>query len=296
MSLDDVTQSKASVQTPVRAQVGRGRGSPALPPSAEYLRYLKKRRRFRVLVLGTQVLVLILGLLVWQFGGTAKWWDTLLTSTPSTVWRTFWKLSGRGVLWTNTGVTLKETVISFAIAMVAGVVISTMIWWSRFLSQVLEPYLVVLNAMPKTALGPIFIIWLGMDLSIYGMAISISLIVTILTVTNGFIGIDPNKVKLMRTLGANNWQILRKMVYPASLPTLVSAVKVNIGLTLVGVIVGEFLSAKAGLGYMILYGGQVFDMSMVMTAIVVLAILSAVLYGIVVAAEAVVRRHSRALR
>lgn len=271
-------------------------GTTPLPPSQEYRRYLRRRRRSRTAVAGTQLLVLVAAITLWQVGGTLKWWDPLLTSTPSTVWRTFWKLSYEGTLWTNAAVTLEETLISFAVAMVAGVLIATMIWWSPFLSRVLDPYLVVLNAMPKTALGPIFIIWLGMDLSIYGMAISISLIVTILTVTNGFNGVDPNKVKLMRTFGANNGQILRKVIYPASLPTIVSAVKVTIGLTLVGVIVGEFLSAKAGLGYMILYGGQVFDMSMVMTAIVVLILMSAVLYAIVVGVESLVRRRSRASR
>ena len=267
----------------------------SLPPSPEYRDYLRRRRRTRTAVVGTQLLVLVAALALWQIGGSLKWWDPLLTSTPSTVWRTFWQLSSEGILWTNTAVTLQETLISFAVAMVAGVVIATMIWWSPFLSRVLDPYLVVLNAMPKTALGPIFIIWLGMDLSIYGMAISISLIVTILTVTTGFKGVDPNKVKLMRTLGADNGQILRKVIYPASLPTIISAVKVNIGLTLVGVIVGEFLSAKAGLGYLILYGGQVFDMSMVMTAIVVLVLLSAVLYAVVVGVDSLVRRRSRVL-
>ena len=267
-----------------------------LPPSQEYLDYLRRRRRFRSAVIAVQLAILVVALAFWQVGGALKWWDPLLTSTPSTVWRTFWKLSAEGSLWTNTAVTLEETLISFGVAMVAGVVVATMIWWSPFLSRVLDPYLVVLNAMPKTALGPLFIIWLGMELSIYGMAISISLIVTILTVTNGFKGVDPNKVKLMRALGANNGQILRKVIYPASLPTLVAAVKVTIGLTLVGVIVGEFLSAKAGLGYMILYGGQVFDMSTVMTAIVVLVVISAALYAAVVAVESVVARRSRAIR
>ena len=271
------------------------KGATSLPPSPEYLDYLRRRRRSRAAVVGTQLLVLLAALALWQIGGSLKWWDPLLTSTPSTVWRTFWQLSSEGTLWTNTAVTLQETLISFAVAMVAGILIATMIWWSPFLSRVLDPYLVVLNAMPKTALGPIFIIWLGMDLSIYGMAISISLIVTILTVTTGFNGVDPNKVKLMRTLGANNGQILRKVIYPASLPTIISAVKVTIGLTLVGVIVGEFLSAKAGLGYLILYGGQVFDMSMVMTAIVVLVLMSAVLYAAVVGVDSLVRRRSRTL-
>src|SRR5699024_3319543 len=131
------------------------------------------------------------------------------------------------------------------------------------------------------------------DLSVYGMAISISVVVTILNLINGFMGVDPNKVKLMRALGAGKWQILRKVIYPASLPSLISAIKVNIGLTLVGVIVGEFLSAKAGMGYMILYGGQVFDMSMVMTAIVMLALMSILLYALVVGVERLLKYVSR---
>lgn len=261
--------------------------------SRAYRDYLRKRRRTRAGVITAQVLVLAAVLAFWQVGADVRLWDPLLTGTPSTIWSTFWKLSAQGSLWTNTAVTLEETLVSFAVAMVAGVVIATAIWWSPFLSRVLDPYLVMGNAMPKTALGPIFFIWLGSRLSVYGMAISISLIVTILTVTTGFVGVDPDKVKLMRTFGANRRQILVKAVLPGSLPTLLSAVRVNIGLTLVGVIVGEFLSSKAGLGYMILYGGQIFDLSQVMTAIVMLVVMSAVLYAVLVGVESLVRRRWR---
>jgi len=261
--------------------------------SRGYRDYLRNRRRTRAGVIAAQVLVLAAVLAFWQVGADVRLWDPLLTSTPTTIWSTFWKLSAQGSLWTNTAVTLEETLVSFAVAMVAGVVIATAIWWSPFLSRVLDPYLVMGNAMPKTALGPIFFIWLGSQLSVYGMAISISLIVTILTVTTGFVGVDPDKVKLMRTFGANRRQILVKAVLPGSLPTLLSAVRVNIGLTLVGVIVGEFLSSKAGLGYMILYGGQIFDLSQVMTAIVMLVVMSAALYAVLVGVEALVRRRWR---
>jgi len=261
--------------------------------SRGYRDYLRNRRRTRAGVIAAQVLVLAAVLAFWQVGADVRLWDPLLTSTPTTIWSTFWKLSAQGSLWTNTAVTLEETLVSFAVAMVAGVVIATAIWWSPFLSRVLDPYLVMGNAMPKTALGPIFFIWLGSQLSVYGMAISISLIVTILTVTTGFVGVDPDKVKLMRTFGANRRQILVKAVLPGSLPTLLSAVRVNIGLTLVGVIVGEFLSSKAGLGYMILYGGQIFDLSQVMTAIVMLVVMSAVLYAVLVGVESLVRRRWR---
>jgi NitT/TauT family transport system permease protein len=134
------------------------------------------------------------------------------------------------------------------------------------------------NALPKIALVPIFYIWLGATTSIYGMAVAIAVFITIIMVYNGFREIDPNKIKLMRTFGATRGQTLRMVILPGSVPTMIAALKVNVGLALVGVIVGEFQSAKAGLGFLIVYGSQIYQMNMVMTAIVILAVISTVMY------------------
>jgi NitT/TauT family transport system permease protein len=147
------------------------------------------------------------------------------------------------------------------------------------LSRILEPYIVVLNSVPKVALGPIFIVWLGNGIpAIIVMGLAISLIVTIMMVFSGFAEVDQNKIKLLRTFGANKWQVMTKVVLPASLPTIVAALKVNVGLSLVGTIVGEFLVSQAGLGFLIVYGGQVFKMSLIMASVVILCVASALLY------------------
>jgi NitT/TauT family transport system permease protein len=143
----------------------------------------------------------------------------------------------------------------------------------------MEPYLVVLNSLPKIALGPIFIVWIGAGpASIIVMALAISLIVTILEVLNGFIAVDKDKIKLVQTFGANRRQILIKVVLPATFPTIVNALKINVGLSWVGVIMGEFLVSKAGLGYLIVYGGQVFQLDLVMTSVLILAVAAALMY------------------
>ncbi|EXX87007.1 sulfonate ABC transporter permease [Paenibacillus darwinianus] len=174
-----------------------------------------------------------------------------------------------------------ETMVGLVVSMAAGTAIAVLFWWSSYASKVLEPYMVVLNALPKVALGPIFYIWLGDRYSIYGMAVAISIIVTIMMIEAGFREIGKTKLKVMESFGATKLQMLRMVLLPASVPNLIAALKVNVGLTLVGVIMGEFLSSKAGLGYLIIYGGQVFQMDMVMVSIAMLAVLSILLYGIV---------------
>jgi NitT/TauT family transport system permease protein len=170
------------------------------------------------------------------------------------------------------------TVLGFTIAMVLGTLVAAVLWWWRDLYEVLDPYLVVANAMPKTAFVPIFYIWLGAIASIYAMSLAISLFITILMIYAGFNGIDPNKIKLAQTFGASKAQILTKVVLPGSIPTMIAALKINAGLSLVGVIVGEFQSANLGLGFLIQYGSQIFKLNIVMTAVTILAIVSSVMY------------------
>jgi len=255
--------------------------SSGFPRSLPYKRYLAKQRRLRLAVWLARLAVLAAFLGVWQWAADHKWVDAMLTSRPSQLVSSFRSLALEGHLWHHAWVTTRETFIGLILSMAVGTAIAIVLWWSSYASKVLEPYMVVLNALPKVALGPIFYIWLGDRYSVYGMAIAISVIVTILMIEAGFREIGKSKLKLMESFGATKLQMLRMVLLPASVPNMIATLKVNVGLTLVGVIMGEFLSSKAGLGYMIIYGGQVFQMDMVMVAIAMLAALSMVLYGIV---------------
>ncbi|MFZ5825132.1 MAG: ABC transporter permease [Bacillota bacterium] len=255
-----------------------------------YAAYLRGRRRRRVAIAAAQGLILLTTLALWELAAARFWVNPMLTSRPSAVLATLVRLGSTGALQRHLLTTLVETLAGFAIGMALGLGVAAALWWWPALAEVLDPYLVVLNALPKIALGPIFYIWLGDRWSVYGMAVAISIIVTIVMLHAGFHEVEPNQILVMRTFGASRGQILRRVILPASLPTLMATLKVNIGLTLVGVIVGEFLSAKAGLGYLIIYGGQVFQMELVMTSIVILAAISAALYLAVTWLERLVTR------
>jgi len=263
--------------------------------SPGYLAWLRQERRGRLTVRLTQVGLLLLVLVLWEALPRWQLVNPLFTSYPSTIWPTFiemLKTTPQQVsILTHTWATLFATVVGFTAAMVLGVAISSALWWWPMLYRVLDPYLVVANAMPKTAFVPIFYIWLGATLSVYGMSLAISLFITVLMIYSGFQGIDPNKIKLAQTFGAGKWQILTKVVLPGSVPTLIAALKVNAGLSLVGVIVGEFQSASLGLGYLIQYGSQIFKMNIVMTAITMLAIVSSLMYLAISWLETVVMRR-----
>ena len=165
-------------------------------------------------------------------------------------------------------------------------IIAVILWYSKFLSKVTEPFLVVLNSLPKIALGPVIIIWVGAGTpAIIVMSLAISLIVTILEILNGFLNTDKEKIKMVKTFNANRFQVLTKVVLPANISTFLNSLKINLGLSLVGVISGEFLVSKAGLGYLIVYGGQVFKLDLVMTSVIVLGIFAALLYQCIVLLE-----------
>jgi NitT/TauT family transport system permease protein len=264
-------------------------------PSPQYREWLKSERRGRIAVRAAQLAILVIFLILWEILPRAQIVNPFLTSYPSALWPTFLDLLKQtpqqpGIL-AHTWATVLATVIGFSAATLLGAVVAAALWWWSGLYKVLDPYLVVANAMPKTAFVPIFYIWLGASLSIYGMSLAISLFVTVLMIYSGFQGVDPNKVKLAQTFGANKRQILTKVVLPGSVPTLLAALKVNAGLSLVGVVVGEFQSANLGLGYPIQYGSQIFKMNIVMTAIAVLAIVSSLIYLAISWLEAAVMRR-----
>lgn len=254
------------------------------PRRAAYLRTVRReKRRVRI-----WQIALVVGLFaVWELSCRLGLSDGFLVSSPSRMVQTLWRLCASGELWHHAAVSIGETVLGFTAGTVLGTAVAVAMWWSDTAARILDPYLVVLNALPKTALGPIFIVWMGAGMgAIVTMTLAISLIVTILSMYTGFRTTDPEKLRLMRTLGADKRQILWLLVFPANCPTLFSTLKVNVGLSWVGVIMGEFLVSRAGLGYLIVYGSQVFNMDLVMASVLVLGLAAVGMYLLVLRAEA----------
>lgn len=250
--------------------------------SKEHEKYLKKIKKRKRDIIITQILILVIWLLQWEITARLGWIDTFLTSSPSKIWKLFIDYAKGGHLFYHVGISVLETIVGFLIGTILGVLIAILLWWSDFLAKVLDPYLVVLNSLPKTALAPIIIIWVGAGYSgIIVTAITLSIVVTIMNVYSGFKNVDKDKIKLLETFGATKFQVLKKVVLPSSIPTIISTIKVNIGLSWVGVIVGEFLVSKAGIGYLIVYGGQVFKLDLVMMSVFILAIISAIMYQLI---------------
>jgi NitT/TauT family transport system permease protein len=255
-------------------------------------RYLHRQRRHRRLIRAWQLSLLPALLALWELSCRLGLSDGFLISCPSRMAATFLSLCAQGEVLRHVAVSCAETVAGFTAGTVLGTAIAVAMWHSRSLAAVLDPYLVVLNALPKTALGPIFIVWMGAGTgAIVVMTVAISLIVTILNMYQGFLATDPEKIRLMRTLGATRRQILWMLVFPANCPTLFQTLKVNVGLSWVGVIMGEFLVSRAGLGYLIVYGSQVFNMDLVMTSVALLALAAVLMYQLVLRLERVLRRR-----
>lgn len=254
--------------------------------------YLRERKRSRGAVIAWRVGLLAALFIGWELAARLGAIDAFVVSSPSRMWATFVNLWRSGDLFLHVGTSVMETAVGFVLGTLLGTVGAVLLWWSKFLSRVLDPYLVVLNALPKTALGPIFIVWIGAGpASIIAMTLAISLIVTILDMHNGFLATDPEKIRLMRTLGATRWQVLKKLVLPANFTTMINALKVNVGLSWVGVIMGEFLVSKAGLGYLIVYGSQVFKMDLVMTTVLILAAAAALMYQCILWLEKALKKY-----
>lgn len=261
--------------------------------SQERKQYIKHNKKRKLLVFITQVAILIGFLAVWEILANRNIIDSFIMSQPSRIWETLTNLGSNDLL-THIGVTVYETVVGFLLGTILGTMIAIMLWWSEFLSDVLEPYLVVLNSLPKVALGPVIIIWVGAGTpAIIVMAVAISLVVTILENLNGFIKTDKDLIKMAKTFKASKFQILTKIVIPANISTFINSLKVNIGLSLVGVISGEFLVSKAGLGYLIVYGGQVFKLDLVMASVIVLGIVAGLMYLAVLLLEKIILKSKK---
>ena len=242
----------------------------------EYLRECKKEAR---VIRSWQWIIMILFLGLWEAGARVGFINAFVFSSPSRVAETIVSMAKDGSLWYHTGITLAETFFSFFLILVFGIGIAIVLWWNTRLSGIFEPYLVMLNSLPKSALAPVFIVWLGANMkTIIVAAVSVAVFGTVLTLYHSFAGTEEDKLKLITTLGGTKKDILTKVILPGNIPTVISLMKVNLGLALVGVIIGEFLAAKAGLGYLIIYASQVFKLDIVITSIFILCVISVLLY------------------
>ncbi|MDD2495302.1 MAG: ABC transporter permease [Tissierellia bacterium] len=243
-----------------------------------YLRSIIREKRFIKIA---QILLLVLFIVLWEYAARKRLIDTFLTSSPSAIFKLIKQFISDGSLYNHLLVSTQETIAGFFVGTIFGILVAILLWWSEKIAKILDPYMVILNSLPKTALAPIIILWVGMGFTgIIVTAASISVIVTTMTIYTGFMNVEHDKIILLKTFGATKFQILNKVIIPANFPNIMSVVKVNIGLSWIGVIVGEFLVSKAGIGYLILYGSQTFKLDLVMMGVIVLAIIAGLMYFI----------------
>ncbi len=247
-------------------------------PEAQRL-YLKKLARRQRRVQAVRFLIFFFFLLLWEAGAAFGWIDDFIFSSPSRILGTFRSMWEDGSILLHLGATLLETLASFGIVAAAGTGCAVLLWYRSGISEILEPYLVILNSLPKSALAPLLIVWLGANIkSIIVAGISVALFGTILNLYTGFSETDPDQCKLIYTLQGTKRDVLTKVILPGTVPLLISVMKVNIGLCLVGVVIGEFIGARQGLGYLIIYGSQVFKLDWVLMSIALLCLMAMALY------------------
>lgn len=248
-----------------------------------YVQNLQKHRRR---IMAARILLALAFFLLWEIAADLGWIDSFFFSSPSRVGRTFLSMWRDGTALVHIGVTLSETLLSFALVVVVGLAVSLLLWLFGSASEVLEPYLVVLNSLPKSALAPLLIVWLGANTrTIIVAGMSVAVFGTILNLYTGFTETSKEKIKLIYTLHGTKRDALIKVVLPSTIPMIISIMKVNIGLCLVGVVIGEFIGARNGLGYLIIYGSQVFKLDLVIMSILILCLMAMLLYGAVTLVE-----------
>ncbi len=248
-------------------------------PSLAQQSFLEQRKRKLRAITFARILIFLIFALIWEASARLHLIDAFIFSSPSRVCHTFVSMVSDHSIFLHIGATLLETLVSFFLVFLLSLLTAVLLWLFRSLSKVLEPYLVVLNSLPKSALAPLLIVWLGANMkTIIVAGMSVAVFGSILTIYTGFSEVDAEKIKLIYTLGGSRWNVLKKVVLPSSVPIFINTMKVNIGLCLVGVVIGEFIGSRQGLGYLIIYGSQVFQLDMVLMSIVILCIMAMILY------------------
>ena len=254
--------------------------------------FLRKQRNHRLFVKMSRLLLFVGFLIIWELASNFGLIDSFIFSSPSQVVLCFWGMVIDRSIFLHIGVTLYETILSFLLVTIFSILIATFLWFSKKLLEITEPFLVVLNSLPKSALAPLLIVWLGATpKTIIVAGMSVAIFGSIMNMSTAFQEVDPDKIKLIYTLRGNKYQVLRKVVIPSYIPAIVSNMKVNIGLCLVGVIIGEFLAARNGLGYLIIYSSQVFKMDWLLMSIVILCVLAMGLYALINLVEKLYQKY-----
>lgn len=261
-------------------------GRISITMSEEHKKYLKKRKKEKIKIITFQLLLALSIITLWQIAANLNLINTFISSSPKEIIKTIIKLFSDGTLLHHIFITFYEVIISFILGTSIGTLLAAILWRYELLFKILDPYLTMIGSMPKVSLGPIIIIIAGAGIkSIIIMALLISVIVTIIDVHEAFKNTDINKIKLLKSLKANKSQIFFKLVLPSNYNNLIKMFKVNIGLVFIGVIMGEFLVSKAGIGYLIMYGSQIFNLNLVMTGIILLMVMASLMYYIIIIIE-----------
>lgn len=257
--------------------------------SEEQKKFLRKYKYKRLLILFIQIVIVIGLIFLWEYLSVNKYINPFIFSSPSKIVKTIYDLYLSNELFHHIGVTLYETIIAFAIGMLISVGLSTLLYLYNFIYKVLDPFITALNSLPKVALGPMIIIVAGANIkSVILMAVLINVIVSTVVITNGFYNTDKVRLKLLKSYKASKFQILKYLVIPSSINTIISSFKLSISMSLIGVISGEFLVSSAGIGYLIIYGTQVFNLDLVLSGIVILIVISSFLYYLVLSIEKII--------
>ena len=260
--------------------------------SDEHKLYLKKIKTNKIFIIISQILILFILIFLWELASNLGWINSFIYSSPTKILNTIIELHKSGNLYIHIFTTVYETLISFGVGTLLGILIAIILWWNKTLAKIIDPFLTVINSLPKVALGPIIIIWMGANVkSIIFMALLISVILTIMNVYQGFINTDVIKIKLLKSFGASKFQILTKVIFPTNYSNIISMLKINISMCLIGIIMGELLVSKQGIGYLIMYGSQVFNLSLVMSGVILLAVVATVMYYAVYTIEKLVIKN-----
>lgn len=250
--------------------------------SKEHQQYLKKQRKEKIIIIIFQLIILVFFLALWEIAARLGLINTFLSSSPSLVVKTIGTLFVENDLLTHIGITIYETVIGFAISSILGLLVATLMWWNKRLAKIIDPYLTVLNSLPKVALGPLIIIWVGASInSIVFMSLLICVFVSIINIYNDFKQTDNSYLTLLKSFNASKKQLYFKVILPSNVKNIINNLKINISMTFIGVIMGELLVSKKGLGYLIMYGSQVFNINLVIASVFILGILAFLFYYLI---------------
>ena len=250
--------------------------------SEEHKKYLKKQRKKKIIILLSQLLIITTFLITWQILASLNIINTFLYSSPSKIINNIVKLALNKELFKHISITVLEVLISFSLSTIIGIFIASILWINKIIFKIMDPYLTILNSLPKVALGPLIIIWIGASTnSIIFMSLLISVFTTIINIYQGFSSVNNNYIIMLKSFGASKIQIFRKVIIPSNIENIIATLKINISLSLIGVIMGELLVSKKGLGYLIMYGSQVFNLDLVISSIFILGVISYLMYLVV---------------